>query len=762
MDPAALKPTSRFAAPNRALSPSPSRSPSRRLPSHELDPLLSNLSPTLTLEALEATQAVESGGNSLSSILRDSVAAATTSERALGIRAALAAKKTREWYHELMEWPWPSPDGYHNGFDCPPGHDESRNMGKHVYPKRLDELWPSGEMLRTHDNAGKEGYYGSLPEIVVQEYEDRIETISDDIESLGIDELKDYVRDIHLTAGSARSSLQASEPNSGYVTTYNRLDDFTAVITATIMQALPTITQLYLLLDTWSVRLMILRRVPNFLTCLEEAQTAVKSAWHAVGKSEFTTEHLESFITREAFATMRTVLGNKITELGRILDGMLDMLEGREDVLPERWIESMDILEVEFGTWVVETENQVLKNELKNGQSNEDIEAIDQNSHIKYTEIQDPPLDARASESQPGIGPSERHLTEDIRNTPDAKSKNQCSARSVSPAIQGHEYSDPSDRKANESNGAAPGAVNVLADSYSGSFLPKLRSETSAVCLGSAESKTITAGSVNDLSTGLLGYGNQSQEVLPHVVPTSESSETQEHSIFGTDGTESPDGNIDAVKVASGSTVNPQNLATSTPLPLKSKLDILDTLEAELLEQKHGPAARPGPLVFQKSHSRALSNISSDMSPNSSYPGSATSEYFSNMSSPELRDASRAEYFAGPIEVTTPSYSSKDPISPNSTVSRQSSQRTERGDSMTNEGDFSSSYAFPTTQRSRASTVKKELGTNDIAGFKDGFFPSPAQLESGLRTRSASTVSVEAAPKGAVYNQQRCHLLLCY
>jgi len=762
MDPAALKPTARFAAPNQALSRSPSRSPSRRLQSHELDPLLSNLSPTSTLEALEATQAVESGENSLSSILRDSVAAATTSERALGIRAALAAKKTREWYRELMAWPWPSADGYHNGFDCPPGQDESRNMGKYVYPQRLNKLWPNRERLQAHNNAGEEAHYGSLPEFVVQEYEDRIETISDDMDSFELDELKDYMRDIHLTAGSARPSLQVSEPNSGHVTAYNRLDDFTAVITATIMQALPTITQLYLLLDTWSVRLMVLRRVPDFLACLEESRTAIKSAWNAVGKSDITTEHLESLVSREAFATMRTVLGNRITELGRILDSMLDMLEGREDVLPERWVESMEILEVEFGTWVVETENQVLKNELKNGQSNEGIEAIDQTSHKKNTEIQDPPRDARSSENQSGIEPIERHLTKEIGNTPDAKSENHRSARSGSPAIQGHEYSDRSDRKANESNGAARGTVNVLTDSYSGSPLPKSPSETSAVCPGSAETKTTTAGSVNDLSTGLLGYGNPSQEILSHVVLTSESSETQEHSLFGTDGTESPDGDIHAVKVASGSTVSPQNLATSTPLPVNSELDILDTLEAELLEQKHGPAARPGPLVFHKSHSRALSNISSDMSPNTSYPGSATSEYFSNMSSPEICDASRAEYFAGPIEVTTPSYSSKDPMSPNGTVSRQSSQRTERGDSMTNEGDFPPSYASPTTQRSRASTFKKELGVNDIARFKDGFFPSPAQLESELRARSASTVSVEAAPKSVVSNQQYRHLLLCY
>lgn len=755
MDPTALKPTSRFAAPNRALSRSPSRSPSRRLQSHELDPLLSNLSPTSTLEALEATQAVGSGEEPLSSILRDSVAAATTSERALGIRAALAAKKTREWYNELMAWPWLSADGYHNGFD---GQGESGHMGKYVCPKRLDELWPNGERLGAHSDAEKEVYCGSLPESVVQEYEDRIETISDDMDTLELDELKDYIRNVHLSTGSRRSSLQVPELDSGHVSTYNRLDDFTAVITATIMQALPTMTQLYLLLDNWSVRLMVLRRVPDFLACLEESRMAIKSAWNAVGKSEITTGNPESLVSRKTFMTMRTVLESRITELGRILDSMLDMLEGRQDILPEKWVDSMENLEIEFGAWVMETENQVLKNELTSRQSGEAIEAIDQTDYEQNPEKQDPPRNARTFGDQSSHEPPEPDLGRETGNTSETLS----SDRSASSATQGHEHSDRSDMEPNESYSTAQGTVNMLNDSYPRSPLQNPPSGTFLAYSGSPEIKTTSAGNALDLSSGLLGYENPSQEIPSRAALTSTSSQTRERSVVGTDGTKSPRGDVHAVKVASGSTVSPQNLATSKSLPVNAKLEILDTLEAELLEQKHGPAARPGPLIFHKSHSRALSNVSSDMSSNPSYPGSATSEYFSNMPSPEIRDASRAEYFAGPIKVTTPSYSSKDPMSPDSTVSRQSSQRTERGDYKTNEGIFPPSYTSQTTHRIRASTSKSEIGANDIAGFKDGFFPSPGQFESESRAQSASIMSVEAAPKIVVSTQQYRCLLLCY
>ena len=94
--------------------------------SHELDPLLANLSPKSTLEALEATEVIDLEGRASQSLLHDSVAAASTSERALGIRAALAGKKLKKWHAELTAWPWPlASSSPGSGFRIPPQAERS-------------------------------------------------------------------------------------------------------------------------------------------------------------------------------------------------------------------------------------------------------------------------------------------------------------------------------------------------------------------------------------------------------------------------------------------------------------------------------------------------------------------------------------------------------------------------------------------------------------------------------------------------------------
>ena len=691
MDRIALDPKSRFTAPDGAFSRSPSRSPNRRQHSYELDPLLSNLSPTLTLEALEATQAVNTIGSIGSSVLRQSVEAATTSERALGIRAALAAKKVREWYQELMGWPWPTPDEHNNGFEKPSGQNRSRNAyDQKEHCKGFDELTPSAARLSVYEDAQEEVYWGSLPENIVLEYEDRIEIISDDMERLGLDELKDYVRDVHLATGSRRSSLHSTRQFGGHVRNYNHLDDFTAVITATIIQTLPTLTQLDLLLDTWSVRLTVLRQVPRYTACLEESQIALKSGWNAVGKSSTNKDELESTISREAFTTMRNVLESKILELGRRLDSMLDILEGREDSLPEKWIDSMDNVEIEFGTWVVQTERQVLENELKYKELNKQgVKAMVQADQKYGKDVPFLSGESHTVNDQIDYGSIHEHQAKEAGSEPYVKTRidGAGSVYKLLSGFFGHEDSDGSSTNTDREKG-----------------------HNNVKLLGGLQARN------HSLRDGT--HDNQEAELLKAPV------------------------------------IIPQNLTTSKSLPVNTEMEVLDTLEAEILEQKHGPAARPGPLVFNKTHSRAISNVSSDISPDTSYAGSATSEYFSNMSSPEIRDASRAEYFTGPVEVTTPSHISKGATSPSWTVSRQSSQRTERGGNRAAEDMFPSSYVSPNTQRSRASTFQKESGVNDITGFKDGFFPSPSQHEPELRERNASVVSVGVVPETVVSTQQ--------
>lgn len=330
MDPTILNSPSFFAAADQqAASRSPSRSPHRRqhFITHELDPLLSDLSPSSTLRVLQTTDSVLDGGPPKGAFV-DSVAAASTSERAWGIKAALAGKKVRDWYSELKQWPWPGSSSA----------DSSNRSGNDL------SCWESHS-----------------PQTVLQ-YEARIEEIRDDMETLELDELKEHVRATHVPSTSRRSMY--GQTDGGLSNGHAHLDDFTAVITATIMQALPDISRLNSLLGVWSARLVVLQQVPDFLHCLERTDAAMSSAWNVIEKERVDQTPSNSDLNREAFVTMQSVLERQISELGQRLDLMLDALEGREDTVPDIWIDRMETVESEFGTWVVETEQQVLENEL--------------------------------------------------------------------------------------------------------------------------------------------------------------------------------------------------------------------------------------------------------------------------------------------------------------------------------------------------------------------------------------------------------------
>jgi len=148
---------------------------------HELHPLLSDLSPTSTLKALQSVDTVAEAVPRNSAFI-DCVSAASTSERAWGIKAALAGKKVREWYRELEAWPWPtvSHDG-RNGFEPPADVLEEGREG-------------------VIEGEPEESYWGSVPAQTVQQYEERIEDIRDDMETLELEELKDQLTDSSMRA----------------------------------------------------------------------------------------------------------------------------------------------------------------------------------------------------------------------------------------------------------------------------------------------------------------------------------------------------------------------------------------------------------------------------------------------------------------------------------------------------------------------------------------------------------------------------------
>ncbi|CAF9905863.1 hypothetical protein IMSHALPRED_003996 [Imshaugia aleurites] len=342
MDPINPSPT----RPRLAASPSPSRSPSRR---QEQNHLLSDLSPSSTLEALQANDVVRTGGKAGNSFLQDSIATASTSERAWGIKAALAGKKVREWYAEIGGWAWP-------GFDQPLMEEPSKGRDQHHKEGHIDR-----ELSSEATNPGASSFFGknnvqALSSTLIQEYEERIEKIRDDMEALEIEDLKDYVRNTHFRAGSRRSSLHDPQATCALATDYDHLDDFTTVITAVIVQALPTISRLETLLNTWSTRLLVLRQVPSFLVDLIASRESMISASMAIGAHDLQHPKRRLDFSPKAFSDIRAVLQDQIVDLGKRLDRMLDLLEGSADTLPEAWVDALDNIENQYSAWVVKAE----------------------------------------------------------------------------------------------------------------------------------------------------------------------------------------------------------------------------------------------------------------------------------------------------------------------------------------------------------------------------------------------------------------------
>ncbi|KAL8767698.1 MAG: hypothetical protein Q9209_005878 [Squamulea sp. 1 TL-2023] len=318
-----------------ASSPKPFRSPNKRYPaaSKIIDPLLSNLSLSSTLEALQASTTHPAAQDALS----ESITATSLSQRAFAIRAATAAKTLREWHDELQQWQWQKAP---NPFELPPTHI-------------------SQDLERGADITQE--YWGSLSAQNVLKYEQRIEEIRDAIDGLQLNDLKVHVRDAHSTSNQ------------------HRIDDFTAIVTTTVMQALPIFYRLETLLSIWESRLIVLRASPDFITLMDRTQRDMVAAWSTInsnhlGSNEDTTAtHTNSSVQAPSIPRYtrlhgrKAMLESRIRDLGQRLDRILDALEGREDTPPDWWINYMDQLEADFGDWSVEAEKASVHADMELG-----------------------------------------------------------------------------------------------------------------------------------------------------------------------------------------------------------------------------------------------------------------------------------------------------------------------------------------------------------------------------------------------------------
>lgn len=382
--------------PSIRLSPSHSRNDSRstsfeRIPGsiyQQLDPLLSNLSPESTLQALTSTDAVPLNEQAAHDILSRSISQVSPSERALGIRAAVAAQNLNLWHKEVQSWNWPNQRDAKVGMGfIPPSESHSG-----------ENLIPSG--LLAPPSTTQASYYGSLLASVVEGYERRADEIRDGMDDLNVEELKEHVLNAHIPSrsrpSSATSCVSVPPPLS-----YVQLSDFTAVITATILRALPYLSRLNALLATWEVRIFVLRQIPGLLRELSLTRSALDSSLHAL-RTPHSSASGPSESSDASLAADHIKLESAVVGVGRRMDRVLDALEGRPDSLPEQWIDDLEAIESDFAVWVVEADKYKVHNAwLRSKAESEmaDMHAADlQRAESLKETRQDPTSDIAVSE----------------------------------------------------------------------------------------------------------------------------------------------------------------------------------------------------------------------------------------------------------------------------------------------------------------------------------------------------------------------------
>lgn len=793
MNPAILSPTSRFAVPeHRTGRRSPSASPDRWRYSVKdgLDPLLFKLSPSSTIQALEALDVSLSGHD----ISQNSLAAASASDRVLGIKAALAGKRLKEWHNEISAWPWPDAS-LSNGFRQLAIVQHGRKPLS-VDDRDLNNGFATAASAQERGNFDNGDYCGSIHKKLVQEYEDRIETIQREMDELEVEDLKEYVRNAHMNPLSRPGEYRIRGQGTT-VSDYNHLDDFTAVITATIMHALPTISRLSYLLSVWTTRLAVLRHVPGFVKLLKELQTDLETEVDLYQNIELGGSFSDLEYAKVTLSSRRNVLETKIFELGRKLDTMLDLLEGKEDVVPEEWIDEMEALESDFSDWVVETERRLMEHSLKIHQR--DRENISQSEELEIP-VRKPSAPAPSSHEAgaPGLGMAEKDDEEKIES-------NRFNA--IMPLPYSNAGSGESDSFVHRSQdrysevaGLSQGWSRSDAEAeHASTILEKYNEQSSAPRAFNPQksnqqiqpqTEISTYEQISELRDGLSLVDDGTDDSPPEKATLSDDSTTDEsgfdsyqkggvHTPLTRDATQ--DRNIEKVSPVSveseanqvGSLepgkevlnnemvlpISENNMQIDQLLPTRTKslsspvyptnVHILAARSSEtsINQKTTDPLPRPSPLIIKPTNTTYDGNASSEMSSDTSRPSSGTSEYFSNMSSPEIQHARIAEYFENPVEVVTPL---KSPSTSLLTISRQSSQRTERGHSLIDINSTALPPIRPISHTRRASSFAPESTIHERTRPGDESRARPNFLSAHSRVRSASLRSFELIPRTEV------------
>jgi hypothetical protein len=676
-----LSDSSRFSVPNyssHSRDPSPS-SPARHghFVADELDPLLADLSPISTLEALRANHAISPLPGTRQKLLADSIAEASQNERALGIRAALAGKKLKEWVDEVGAWHWPS-----NKFEPPATRSTTHNGSN-----------PNG--ANNHDT-----YWGSLPSKIVFMLEERIEVIKDDLETLEVQDLKNYVRNAHVQPQSRSASGSSYASFTSATTSYNRLADFTVIITATIVQALPYLARLQRLLTIWSIRLSILRRVPGFLQQLEDTKIALESAWSTISQAA----HPDAGygLTRETYVAIKGVLEDRVTDLARRIDAILDSLEGHSDTIPDKWIDDMEDAQTDFENWVVEAERLVLLYEWH---------------AFKATQSQ------KVSDTQINHNKGIEQEINDTATTSKQKTTNEISISENSHLVK----QNPAENITVARPSETPDKPKVAQD-------PPI--STSPITPVGSQS-----GSITSPKRGLFfmrGSPTQSQtDSSPNSPGKVRPIETAE--IYQSLARANSDG-------ASQPLIQEPSKETDLPrIDITERIAVSRNLSEETI---HGEKASKQVELKSSPRKPAPLNLSPPTTSVDGGPSTAasfatiSSDGYSNMSSPQILDAASVQFFKSPMEDQFPSHITREV---EDIPSRNSSQRTV-GNRL---GHGRSISAVEPSSRSRSSSYLSQVTINGNEVKEES---GDDELEDPIITslRKASTASIESLPRSEV------------
>jgi hypothetical protein len=268
----------------------------------------------------------------------------TAAERDLGARVAKAAQRLKSWCAEIEQWGWSG--------DFEPPNEAYREKRRRSLELRIREHVGDADLS---DALPALEYWGSLLSVEVESHEARLDDMEEEMLKLDVEELKEHVLDMHPVGRSRPSSAGIGANGRNY----QPMDDFSFLITQTLLSALPHHAQLKERLSTWTARISVLREVPRFLADSTTAQKAMRLGWEAIEPPADTSD--TAFTQwKEAVDTISGVLGSKVSDLGQRLDMMLDTLEGREDCIPDGWIDAFEAIETDHGRWTHESRRRVI------------------------------------------------------------------------------------------------------------------------------------------------------------------------------------------------------------------------------------------------------------------------------------------------------------------------------------------------------------------------------------------------------------------